>query len=82
MRSIAITFRIGAENMAKLSGLSFAILFGETSPKIRTMTVVAAVDTLAPKSSPKRRTNKSVAREAQAIFTILLPMRMVDRSLS
>ena len=34
----------GAENFAKLSGVSFAMLFGDISPNIRTMTVVIAVE--------------------------------------
>ena len=68
--------------MAKLSGASLAILLGDTSPKIRTTTVVTAVETLAPISSPRNLTNSRVEREALAIFTILLPIRMVERSLS
>jgi glutamine phosphoribosylpyrophosphate amidotransferase len=54
---------IGAENRANLSGDSFAILFGEISPKIRTSTVVTIVETLAPFASPSIFTNKIVASE-------------------
>ena len=38
----------GAENIENFSGLSFARLFGEISPKISTTIVVAMVDTVAP----------------------------------
>ena len=38
---------IGAENMANASGDSFAMLFGVTSPKMRMMTVMTIVDTVA-----------------------------------
>lgn len=46
-------------------GDSLAILFGDTSPKIRTTMVVTTVETLAPASSPRKRTKMSVEREAQ-----------------
>ena len=72
------TLRIGAENMANRSGDSLAILFGDTSPNIRTTIVVTTVETLAPASSPRKRTKMSVDREAQAMFTMLLPIRIVE----
>ena len=75
-------FKIGAENIANFSGDSFAILFGETSPKISTTTVVTAVDTLGPASAPNIFTNSTVARDALAILTMLLPINMVDNKLS
>ncbi len=37
-------FKSGAENMANFSGDSFAMLLGDTSPKISTTIVVTAVD--------------------------------------
>ena len=76
------TFRKGAENMANFSGDSFAILFGVTSPKIKTIIVVTAVDTLGPTSSPSNFTKSTVAKDALAIFTILFPIRIVDNKLS
>ena len=39
---------MGAENMAKRSGLSLARLLGEISPKISTTTVTTAVEIVAP----------------------------------
>lgn len=73
--------RKGAENTAKRSGQSFAIFWGEISPKISTTTVTTTVDTVAP-ISPQRRTNNTVPKEAVAIFTILFPIRIVKISLS
>ena len=72
----------GAENMANRSGDSLAMLLGETSPKISTTTVVTRVETPGPFSSPKNRTNSTVASEAEAMFTILLPIKMVESSAS
>ena len=46
-----------------------------------TTTVSAIVDTVAP-ISPKSATNSSVAIEDAAIFTTLLPIRMVESNLS
>ena len=75
-------FKIGAENIANFSGDSFAILFGEISPKISTTIVVTAVDTLGPASSPNILTKSTVAKDALAIFTILFPIKIVDNKLS
>ena len=46
-----------------------------------TTTVTTTVDSVSP-ISQKLLTNSTVPREAMAMFTILLPMRMVDNSLS
>ena len=73
---------IGAENIANFSGDSFAMLFGEISPKINTTTVITSVEIPAPISSPRSFTNKIVAREEHPILTILLPIRIVDNRLS
>ena len=68
---------IGAEKQAKRSAQSRATLLGEISPKISTASVTTTVEREAP-ASPKRWTKSSVPREAVAMFTILLPMRMVE----
>ena len=73
--------RNGAAVMAHSSAQSLAMLLGDISPKISTTTVTTTVDNVAP-MSPKLLTNSTVPREAMAMFTILLPMRMVDSSLS
>ena len=70
---------MGAENLAKASGDSFAMLFGVISPKMRTTTVITAVETVAPISPPISLIKKTVAIEERAIFTILLPTRIVVR---
>ena len=67
--------------MAKLSGRSFAMLFGEISPKMSTTTVMTAVDTVAP-LSPSMWTNKTVAMELAEMLTMLFPMRIVESSRS
>ena len=76
------TRRMGAENMAKVSGTSLEILLGETSPNTSTTIVMTSVERLDPRSSPRNRTKITVAREVLVIFTILLPIRMVDSRLS
>ena len=73
--------RNGAAVMAQFSAQSLAMLLGEISPKISTTTVTTMVDSVAP-ASPKLLTNSAVARDAMAMFTMLLPIRMVDSSLS
>ena len=73
---------IGAEKRANSSGDSFAKVLGEISPKISTMTVVTIVESEGPVSSPTQRMNNTVATDAEAMFTILLPIRMVDSNLS
>ena len=82
VRIFTRTAMIGAENSANLSGDSFAMLFGEISPKIKTRTVVTIVETLAPFASPSIFTNRIVAKEEDKIFTILFPIRIVDNRLS
>ncbi len=64
------------------SGISLARLLGVTSPKISTTTVSTIVDTVAPRSAPSILVKMMVPMEAAAMFTILLPMRMVESSLS
>ena len=44
------TRRMGAENMAKRSAQSLAMLLGEISPKISTTTVTTTVEIVAPAS--------------------------------
>ena len=71
----------GAMNFAKLSGDSFAMDFGETSPKMRTTTVDTAVDIPAPFDG-NHSTKSRVAIEASRIFTMLFPISIVERSAS
>ena len=71
----------GAEKAAKLSGDSFARLLGVISPNIRTTIVITIVETVAPEL-PISLINHTVAMEERPIFTILLPTRMVESSLS
>ena len=73
----------GDENIANLSGQSFAMLFGEISPKIRTAIVITTVETDEPNVwSFKRFTKKIVPIEASAMFTMLFPISIVEISLS
>ena len=60
------------------------MLLGVISPKISTVTVTTTVDKVAPASwSPCMIfTNIKVPIDANVIFTILLPVRMVEISLS
>ena len=76
------TLSSGAEKRAKLSGASLAMLLGEISPKMRTTTVMTAVATEAPASSPRCRMKSTVPMEERAMFTMLLPMSSVESSLS
>ena len=55
------------------------MLFGVISPKIRTVTVITAVATVAP-ISPSIFTNSTVAIAEPAIFTMLLPTKIVEIS--
>ena len=57
------------------------MLLGVISPKMSTTTVSTMVDTVAP-LSPSIWTNSTVAIEVAAMFTMLLPMRIVERSRS
>ena len=75
-------FKKGETAVATVSGISFARLLGVTSPKIRTTMVSTKVDTVAPRSGSSRRVNSTVPMDAAAMLTILLPMRMVESSLS
>ena len=72
---------IGSENMAKLSDFSLAKLLGEISPKINTIIVITTVETVAP-YLPYKSINNTVEIAVIAMFTILLPISMVVRSLS
>ena len=47
-----------------------------------TTTVVTAVETLGPASSPSILTKSTVASDALAMFTMLLPIRIVESSVS
>ena len=58
-----------------------ARLLGDTSPKIRMMMVKATVATVGP-SSWKRLVHSTVAMVVAVMLTMLLPIRMVDSSLS
>ena len=71
----------GAAVIAQSSAQSLAMLLGLISPKMSTTTVTTTVDSVAP-ASPKLFTNNAVARDAMAIFTMLLPIRMGDSSRS
>ena len=75
---------IGVISTAYFSAFSFAIVFGVISPKISTTTVITIVLTVAPRSllSPKIPVKNSVAMDVEAIFTMLLPMRIVDKTMS
>ena len=75
-------FSIGDTAVATVSGISLARLLGVTSPKISTTMVSTMVDIVAPRSAPSARVNRMVPMEAAAMFTMLLPMRMVESSLS
>jgi hypothetical protein len=75
------TLRIGVENIAKVSGVSFARLLGVISPKIKTRTVVAIVASVTPES-PKYFVKITVAIDAEAMFTILFPINMLESTLS
>ena len=82
MNRIMSRFKKGETAVATVSGISFARLLGVTSPKIRTTMVSTKVDTVAPRSGSSRRVNSTVPMDAAAMLTILLPMRMVESSLS
>ena len=67
--------------MAQLSGFSLARLLGLISPKMRMMTVRATVDTVGPYWR-NHLVHSTVATVVAVMLTMLLPMRMVERSLS
>ena len=72
----------GDTAVATVSGISLARLLGVTSPKISTTTVSTRVDMVAPRSWPSQWVKRMVPIEAAPMFTMLLPMRMVESSLS
>ena len=67
---------------AKASGLSLAKLLGRISPKISTSSVMPKVAMAGPLVGPHRAVAATVASEALAMFTMLLPIRMVEMVLS
>ena len=67
--------------MASCSGQLLAILFGDISPKISTTIVTTMVESVAP-MSPYFMVKSRVPTEAMAMFTMLLPIRTVEISLS
>ena len=81
-RITSSTRMMGVTAMAKLSGISLAMLLGVISPKISTTTVQTMVETVGPDEEPIRSTNSTVPMEAREILTILLPTRMEDSRLS
>ena len=54
----------------------------EISPKTRSTMVMITVEIPDPASSPNFRTQITVATDVAAMFTMLLPIRMVESSLS
>ena len=81
----------GADSIANFSGDSLAMPLGQTSPKIRTTTVVTTVARVVPRVSARapgsrsgviHSTKSTVASEDARMFTILLPTSTVVRSLS
>ena len=70
--------RIGAANIAKPSAESLDKLFGVISPNISTSTVITIVDTVGPYTG-YNLVKSTVASDADAIFTILFPIRIVDK---
>ena len=67
------------DDSSTFSGNSLAKLLGEISPKIKITTVVTMVDTVTP-LEPISWMKTTVAMEAAAMLTILLPTRIVDRT--
>ena len=57
------------------------MLLGEISPKIKTAMVITAVEMVAPFSS-NRPMKYTVPIDAKEMFTMLLPIKMVEISLS
>ena len=68
--------------MAKASGCSLARLLGETSPKIRITMVSTVADTVGPRTSSMSLIKSTAPMVVATLLTMLLPIRMVDRSLS
>ena len=65
-----------ATRRAKPSGFLLARIFGVISPNVMMMTVMMSVAIHAP-ASPMRETAMTVATADDAMFTRLLPMRIV-----
>jgi len=57
------------------------MVLGVVSPNIKRMMVTPMVAIIIPRS-PQKETARTVARAAAAVFTKLLPSRMVDSNLS
>lgn len=77
-----IAFKNGVANMAYLSGISLATVFGVTSPKMSRRTVMIIVETVGPRLSFMSLMKSTVATDEAVIFTILFPTRTVESSLS
>ena len=74
---------MGAEKHANFSGEFFAMVLGEISPNRRMTTVSAAVETVAATSAlAMSSVNIRVAIAAASMFTILLPISMVEMRVS
>ena len=71
----------GADIIEKFSAFSFATLFGVISPKSSTTTATKSVAMVGP-FAPNKSTQITVTNAVTPIFTILLPTRIVVRSLS
>ena len=82
VRRVISRFSTGDTAVAIVSGISLARVLGVTSPKMRTTIVSTMVEAVAPRSSPSHLVKRTVPMEAAAMFTMLLPMRMEERSLS
>ena len=75
------TRSMGAENMAKPSACSLARLLGEISPKISTTSVSTTVEMVGPYAAYSL-VKSTVPTVDAVMFTMLLPMRMVEISRS
>jgi len=74
---------MGATNIAKLSGLAIAAVFGVTSEKTSTSTVMVAVATaFAMPVAPNMEMNTLVAIDVARMLTRLLPSRIAPINLS
>jgi hypothetical protein len=75
------TRKRGAFLRAVNSGVSFASVFGEISPKTKSSTVITRVAIPTP-FAPNKPIKSAVASADAVIFTILLPINTVERTLS
>ena len=81
--NIIIIILIGLDtNIATFSELLDAIVFGVISPNIKTNIVINAVATATPLAPGIKLVNNAVDIDVAAIFTILLPISIVDNKLS